>query len=41
MMTKVSARDVAEACATSVAAVSRAFRADAPISRGLRDRILR
>ncbi|MEM9247422.1 MAG: substrate-binding domain-containing protein [Pseudomonadota bacterium] len=40
-MNKVTARDVADACATSIAAVSRAFRADAPISSDLRDRILR
>lgn len=40
-MEKVTALQVARACATSVSAVSRAFRADASISPELRDRILR
>lgn len=37
---RVTANDVAEACEVSLATVSRAFRADAPISKDLRLRIL-
>lgn len=39
-MPKATAKDVAKACGTSLSAVSRAFRANAPIDRALRDRIL-